>query len=853
MQKKQPNTSCLIISYGPVPTPQYQTVEGGGMRAWGLAEGLKSHGIDVTVGINSSFIQELSAHEGINLVNWNLDDNFVALINSFDTVVISYCMGDPSTFVVDHISDDVQLVLDAYVPIYIEVSARDSQDIKTEYTNYMSDMGGFNKVLARGDFFLTANAPQDMLYSGVLSALGVINPRSYRETRIVRTPFGIHRTPVKPGSNPYKKLGIHDDDFVVLWFGGIYPWFHIEEYLDAIKILSADKKLKFVFVGGKNPFNPNPDFSRQYESALTFSKENKLHNTQMFFVDWVDFDKRVDWFSYAKVVVSLNQPGEENTYSWRTRVMDFVWGEIVTITNGSDPLSEELLENEAAIRIKSLSKKDIVDVILSIKKDTKKLAHTKKQLLKIKETYYWDIVTKNISKSIKKHDLPYQNEKKFRSSINMTQATQTPTPAGKLNKMKKIVSADTFSKIRQKGIRRSMKLAGSIAKTQITQSLRSVDGQPQYVFISHPINNTGAPIVLLQMVEEFVQKYGSNRVRVIAPGVEEEQEKYLKKLGITVEKAAAGMSLHFVRAQLALKKNDFVIMNTIAIYDNYRDFILLWLKTGRLKHAYWFIHEDTAQIPVIHKEFLEKKNIHHIQKLTKSNQLTLLFPSKRTELEYIKLLEIPASATKTVGLHVDVDDSYKKAPTEAGFASVDFLISGTPSDGRKGQMLALMAFYRFLKDHFEASPSSYRPFKLHLVAIGDDYLSQQIKWISQSVLQKHVVLYPSLPKNKALEVTAGCNAVICCSLNETFGLYVAEGMQMGHIVLRNNSAGMDEQLRDGKNGYFIDHTDIEKFTKVIEKILNKKKTSNKDLQKMGITSQKMIRAYGENSYLSYFD
>src|SRR4051812_15806288 len=108
--------SCLLITYGPVPTPQYQTVEGGGMRVWGLAKGLKANGVDVVVGIHSSFPQEIQEHEGVRLANWSLDENFAELINSYDTVVMSYCMGDPSDFVVKHINDNVQLVLDAYVP-----------------------------------------------------------------------------------------------------------------------------------------------------------------------------------------------------------------------------------------------------------------------------------------------------------------------------------------------------------------------------------------------------------------------------------------------------------------------------------------------------------------------------------------------------------------------------------------------------------------------------------------------------------------------------------------------------------------------------------------------------------------
>jgi hypothetical protein len=215
--------TCLLVTYGPVPTPQYQTIEGGGMRVWGLAKGLQAHGVTTTVAINQSFPQEITEQEGIKLVNWSLDDQFAALINTYDAVVVSYTMGDPSVFIADHINDDVQLILDAYVPIYVEVSARDAVDMTTEMRNYMADLKRYNHVLKRGDYFLCASKAQKTFYVGVLAALGVINPRSYRNDRIIIAPLGIHDLAPTTTENPYLKLGIKESDFTVMWFGGLYP------------------------------------------------------------------------------------------------------------------------------------------------------------------------------------------------------------------------------------------------------------------------------------------------------------------------------------------------------------------------------------------------------------------------------------------------------------------------------------------------------------------------------------------------------------------------------------------------------------------------------------------------------
>jgi len=177
MSQKQ-TKSCLLVTYGPVPTPQYQTVEGGGMRAWGLAKGLLSNGVDVTVAVNNSFPQEIHMHEGVNLVNWGLDDDFKQLINSFDSVIISYCMGDPSVFVADHIQHDVQLILDIYVPIYVEVSARESTQVEEEYKNYFADQAAQSCIKAWGLLLVRQPYPKDFLHGSTLQ------PWYYQPTKL---------------------------------------------------------------------------------------------------------------------------------------------------------------------------------------------------------------------------------------------------------------------------------------------------------------------------------------------------------------------------------------------------------------------------------------------------------------------------------------------------------------------------------------------------------------------------------------------------------------------------------------------------------------------------------------------
>lgn len=851
MPNNQVEKNCLLITYGPVPTSQYQTVEGGGMRIWGLAKGLKQNGVRVTVAVNNSFPQDIGEYEGVKLVNWGLDEKFRDLINTYDSVIMSYCMGDVSEFVVKKLHKDIQLILDCYVPIYVEVSARDSQNKKEEYKGYMEESARYNRVLMRGDYFLCANEIQKIYYTGVLSSLQLINPRSYREDRLLIVPFGIESTLAKATENPYTKLGITKGDFVVLWFGGLYPWFRVEEYLDAILKLKKEDNIKFVFVGTKNPFNPNPDFFRQHEKAYDFAKTNNLLDKKVYFVDWVDFDTRANWYKHADIVVSLNQPGEENTFSWRTRVIDFVWGELAMITNGGDPLSEELINTGGATRLQELTGDRLSTEIMALYKNKAKLKAMRNSVAELKKKYYWENITKILAKTIETSLHPYADELSYSKNlgINILQPAKKnkSLPSKVFGKAGKAVGLGSkmYSYAKRKGLKTSAGHAYNLAKNQV--ELKTTSKGRRFIFISNPINNTGAPLVLLQIIEEFVAKYGASRVQVIASHITPESMLKLREMGVKVDKAAEVFTYRIIKLQLGLRKDDFVLINTVAIHDNYRAFIFKALKTGKLNHANWFIHEDIAQLNIIAPHLMNKNHSKEISKLLGSDKLSIYVPSHQTKLSYDKLFR--TKKVSVMPLHLPIDKKYFIHRKTSDYEKINFLLSGSPSDGRKAQLLAITAFYEYLEKYYNKNPKDYRDFTFHLVSIGDDYYSKQIEWMGNSLLKEHVKFYPNMPYKEVLKITQKCNAVICCSLNETFALYVAEGMYMGHIVLRNNSAGVDEQLENGKNGYFIDHTDINQFADQIEKILNKKTSSNNNLQMMGKRSQAIIEPYTHNTYM----
>lgn len=409
----------LVVSNGPVPAQPGFKIEGSGQRSWGLATGLAKSGYSVTVAIRDHYKVrgDEQTPNNINLVNWSPGKNLLRQANNSDTVLISYSTGKVAADLAKKIKPTVSLVLDCYVPIYVELSARNNSSQAQSLTNYLVDLGYFNTSLQRGDYFLCANEPQRHLYTGALSALGVINPHSYHQDRIIELPFGISNETVTSTLNPYKALGIPKDDFVLLWFGGLYPWFDITPLLTSIGLLrNKGTKISLVVVGGQNPYNNNPDFVSQYETAVNFCEQQQLLNNGVHFVDWVAYESRIDWYKNADAVININSPGKENEYSWRTRLMDYVWGGVPIITNGGDPLSEQLLEKHAALHLEDTSEQYLTNFLSSFFEGDE-LKKVTKNVNALRNKYYWERLVLPLVEALNNNPHPYKTEMEFERSI----------------------------------------------------------------------------------------------------------------------------------------------------------------------------------------------------------------------------------------------------------------------------------------------------------------------------------------------------------------------------------------------------------------------------------------------------
>lgn len=829
---------CIIFSQGPVPTPENTKVEGGGLRCWGLAQGIVANAsdeVDVTVVYNDAYRQDVftNKYQGIRIATWNMT-TVPDVLKDYDTVIVSYCMGGLSQAVVNALRVDQQLILDCYVPIYVEASARESADVESEYRSFMGEVPVWASVLTRGDVFLCASEAQKAYYEGVLSAVGRINPATYGEDQILIVPYGVYKEVPEVTARPVtERLG--NDVRKILWFGGIYPWFDLRELVKAVQKLNKEVPSRLMIVGARNPFNSHPDFVAKADELENFVKSDVELAELVAFQDWVSFDERANWYLDSDVVIVLNREGPENKLAWRTRLVDFMWADLPIATNGGDPLGEEMIATGAAIRLTSLRSDDIAHDLLSIFDSSESMATLHEGLKSLRKKYYWDEVTRGLARAIV--DVRRANDAVLLGRYDTRQA---PGSAGYKAKIARVAQKAKMlpAYARKYGMRNTYVAVKSVVERRVKRALGNRFGSthPKAIFVAHQLDLSGAPFVFMDLIKDFRAQYPTYPIEVHTFNpTHADNIVALNAIGVKPQ-------LHLSKdISIEIRKDDTIVLNTVAHSAVLREVIYNSLEKNIAKKLVWYIHEDDPEL-----QFSEGER-KRIQGLLDNDKAELFVVSAQASGNYRKFFK-NSKNVHTQLYRFQLEKQYHVKRKASDFADMKFLLSGTVSDGRKGQLPVLYAFAEFKKRYYDAAPEKYRGFELVYVGVEGDFLSKQITNHSKKALGQHFMFYPKMSRAKVLDLVKQTNATICYSLRECLPLFVFEGMVAGHVVLRNDCSGIQEQLVEGGNGYYLDSKDFEQVIQTIEKLLNKEKTTNNELLEMSHRSYTMVKSYEVKDY-----
>lgn len=241
----------------------------------------------------------------------------------------------------------IPLVVDLYDPFPLALLEQEKQiDLDLQWLRYSDISSVVREMLEAGDFFVCASQRQRDLWIGALMSVGRINPKTWATDESLRrlidvVPFGL---PSEPPSRRGATLPteMSEGDVVALWGGGIYNWFDPLTLIRAVaRVVPVVPNLKLVFMSSSHP-NPGvpprmwmPARAQQEASALGLLGRHVIFNEE-----WVPYDQRADWLLSASCGVSTHFNHAETRYSFRTRILDYLWAGLPIITTEGDVLAD---------------------------------------------------------------------------------------------------------------------------------------------------------------------------------------------------------------------------------------------------------------------------------------------------------------------------------------------------------------------------------------------------------------------------------------------------------------------------------------------------------------------------------
>ncbi len=224
----------------------------------------------------------------------------------------------------------IPTVIDMYDPYLIE----NLSYAATDEGIWAHDWNTTLNSLRRGDFFLCASSRQRAYYLGWLAATGRINPRTFEDdptldSLLAVVPFGVPA----PRAIPEKSL-----DSPAILFGGIYDWYDPILAIEAAALAAQELPgLTLSFVSHPNAaVTPQSKFGQ----AKAFADRMRLHDTVRF-REWFSYESRAEVYD-RHVAAMLTFPRSlETELSFRTRVLDYLWGGLPVLSSpaaGTDEL-----------------------------------------------------------------------------------------------------------------------------------------------------------------------------------------------------------------------------------------------------------------------------------------------------------------------------------------------------------------------------------------------------------------------------------------------------------------------------------------------------------------------------------
>lgn len=310
------------------------------------------------------------------------------------------------------------LVLDLYDPMLIEdlvlQRGRLGRFVYDEHHRWLE------KQMRLADFMVCASDRQRDYWLGRLCSLARLGPEVYADDVSARraisvVPFGLSSTPPTPGLRRMRGVlpGVGEGDRLFLWGGGIWDWFDPLTPIRAMATLRASRPdLKLVFMAGRSP-NPTTPEMPMARHARALAAELGVLGTSVHFLDeWIPYETRGSLLLEADAAFTAHFDHLETRFSFRTRVLDYLWAGLPILTTAGDSMADLVDRRGLGMAIAPGDVQGWEQAIARMGSDDAWRSECRRRVLQSREAFHWE---KAIAPLIEYVRSPYRTPRARRS------------------------------------------------------------------------------------------------------------------------------------------------------------------------------------------------------------------------------------------------------------------------------------------------------------------------------------------------------------------------------------------------------------------------------------------------------
>ena len=385
--------SILIITGDPIGAK----LSGPGIRAWHIASVLSEKN-DVTLVSMSEADEALTSRFRLVHVAPGEDKAFAAWEKWADVIVFQ---GHALEVFPRLRTSTKHLIADIYDPMHLEQLEQARHLPTDQWERQVGDASAaIEAQLSLADYFLCASQRQRHFYLGQLTTLGRVNPSVYADDphldRLIGVvPFGMPDDDPVHGTAALRGVveGIGPDDALMVWSGGIYDWFDPLTLIHAVAKLAITRPtVRLFFMGTAHPHPGVPEMPI-IAKARELARELGVADTHVFFNDsWVDYDQRANYLLEADLGVSTHRSHIETTFSFRTRILDYLWAKLPMVLTEGDHFADVVASKGLGIAVPAGDVDALVQALDTALFDSSARARYLTALESAREEYRWSTV-----------------------------------------------------------------------------------------------------------------------------------------------------------------------------------------------------------------------------------------------------------------------------------------------------------------------------------------------------------------------------------------------------------------------------------------------------------------------------